>query len=113
MLDDFDPISKTFLNAWKYDMPSKSFIATQQVYIPDIIWNLCAYHTHLIHATLASFYTIICHEHIAHICDNKQTTYEFLSTYQPKTSLLKYFLNTPNIQEQFSETIVLKPIYGN
>lgn len=89
-----------------------TFIDTNTPCSPDIIRNLCSYHTYTIYHKLAA-YPIICSEHIAQIADNKQNTYEFLYAYQPKSILLKYYFWNTKIQKEFGDEVVIKPIYGN
>jgi len=112
VLDEYSPETQQFSNCWEYNDEKDMFISLNTSYSPDIVRNLCSYHTYAIYHTLSA-HTVICSEHVSQIADNKLHTYEFLCEFQPESMLLKYFLDDVHSQKRFWEEIILKPIYGN
>lgn len=109
-LDDFQSEEQVFTTSWKYDYTWGIFVDLHAPCDPSIIWNMLTEHNYYVYDKLFHF-KIICSAHLSHICNNKYTTYKFLWDYQSNTTLLSSFYEFEKLQQEYSEEVVLKPIY--
>lgn len=109
-LDDYNIFHNAFDVCWKFE--NELFVVDQDNIQPNMIRNMCPLYSYYVHELLA-WYTVVCSRHVALLCDDKYTTYQFLWKRQPYTVLLQDFLNHESIRDNFWNNIVTKPIYGS
>jgi glutathione synthase/RimK-type ligase-like ATP-grasp enzyme len=58
-------------------------------------------------------YIIVPNRRVIELSSDKYLCYLYMKEFMPKTELLSLFFEYPTLQEQFSNTIVLKPLDAN
>lgn len=100
--------TNTFSKYYIYEKETHELIEVSEQINIDVIRSMCFSWTYYMYQQL-SWIPIICSERIARISNDKYTTSLFLKEFQPRTVLLKDFLEKKKFQESFDKEVVLKP----